>query len=376
MKCPECGEEIPAQTKVCPNCDYELTDAEYAAANPAAPAKSEKVKPQAPVKLSDSSDSSERHPTHSAPASVAPESVMAHGNVDVSSHHSEDNSTHNIDNSQTVHNTTQNVQNNTQNTQNVTNTFIIMGGAAPLPSNIDPQTAEALKQAQAAQSQAPSAPASQPAAQPQQSNQAHKNTANGGSATKGIGSIDGSIAYDNQPKSALGKWIGIGVAVVAVIVLLVFLFKPSSKQTTTPVAQTEQIVTTPKPTANNQQPAANTQKQTSAPKAATTTSTPKASSTTTTSKPATTTASAPKTLAQMSAAEAYQAGMKLYNQGKYVDCLEYLQKAANGGNGDAAFQLGSMYETGTGVDANADTALSWYKKAANAGNKAAKRKLF
>ncbi|MBQ9523185.1 MAG: zinc-ribbon domain-containing protein, partial [Paludibacteraceae bacterium] len=32
--CPECGEKIPAGVRICPNCDYELTEAEYKAANP------------------------------------------------------------------------------------------------------------------------------------------------------------------------------------------------------------------------------------------------------------------------------------------------------------------------------------------------------
>ena len=87
-KCPECGSPINLNERHCANCDYDVTDAEYAGVAPQ-PVAPHAEKPQAP-----------QMPTPQSPASTAGiDSIMAHGNVDVSTHHSEDKSTHNIDNS-------------------------------------------------------------------------------------------------------------------------------------------------------------------------------------------------------------------------------------------------------------------------------------
>ena len=60
-----------------------------------------------------------------------------------------------------------------------------------------------------------------------------------------------------------------------------------------------------------------------------------------------------------------------YKQQIPLELKDKLKSAA-----DAAFQLGEMYFGGIGVDANKETAIRWYKVAANAGHKQAKRKLF
>ena len=312
---------------------------------------------------------------------------MAHGSVDASQHHSEDNSTHNIDNSQTVHNTTQNVQNNT--TQNVQNTIIIMGGGAQLPAGVDPQTAEAVQraQAQAQQVQQPrQSQAQKPQNQPQEVEEA-------GDGEKGIGSIDGRRRPSKESdRRGAKKWIGIAVAALIVIGGVMY-FTNSPSDSSQPGKPTQSTVSSKsgqsgKPSSSSvssksgsssvysqsssQTVSSQTVEAPTATKGATVSSSSSSSSKTATSKPA----AQPKTLAQMTPAEAYREGMKLYNKGEYEKCLEYLEKAANGRNGDAAYQLGEMYLGGVGVEANKQTAISWYKVAASVGHKGAKRKLF
>lgn len=375
--CPECGEKIPAGVRICPNCDYELTEAEYKAANPEeeqAPAPVKPEEPQTPVKPAKPAVA---RPAKPAPA--APESIMAHGSVDASQHHSEDNSTHNIDNSQTVHNTTQNVQNNT--TQNVQNTIIIMGGGAQLPAGVDPQTAEAVQraQAQAQQVQQPRQPQAQkPQNAPQEVEEA-------GDGEKGIGSIDGRRRPSRESdRRGAKKWIGIAVAALIVIGgVTYFANRPS--ESSQPSSSSQSSVSSKsgssskpsqssKPGSSSQSSSQTVSSQTV--EAPTATKGATVSSSSSSSKTATSKQTQPKTLAQMTPAEAYREGMKLYNKGEYEKCLEYLEKAANSRHADAAYQLGEMYLGGVGVEANKQTAISWYKVAAAAGHKGAKRKLF
>ena len=82
------------------------------------------------------------------------------------------------------------------------------------------------------------------------------------------------------------------------------------------------------------------------------------------------------TLAEMTPAQAYSKGMQLFDKGNYSQAVMHLEKAANANHADAAYQLGEMYLSGVGVDANKETAIRWYKVAAKAGHKQAKRKLF
>lgn len=342
-KCPECGNPINLNERHCANCDYDVTDKEYAALVPAPAPVVEK--PKAPQTVTPQK-------TTSAPGI---DSIMAHGSVDASSHstHNEDKSTHNIDNSQTVNNTN----------QTVTNTFIIMGGGpAPIPQNIDPQTAEALKQVQQAQAQQAAQQQATPTFSASAQPQAAAPAAEG---SKGLGSIDGTITK-NQKKSKKG-WIAIVAAVVVVAVVATLTMGGNDEQ---PANQTTTATTTSKNT-----------------KATTTTTTTKATqeasaqkvaSAPATNKPAAAAKPKPKepTLAEMTPAQAYSKGMQLFDKGNYSQAVMHLEKAANANHADAAYQLGEMYLSGVGVDANKETAIRWYKVAAKAGHKQAKRKLF
>lgn len=55
--------------------------------------------------------------------------------------------------------------------------------------------------------------------------------------------------------------------------------------------------------------------------------------------------------------------------------FEFQQKLANGGNAQAQYTLGTMYESGRGVEQNLATAIGWYKKSAAQNYKAAKNRL-
>lgn len=330
--CPECGEPMEMGQHVCSNCQYELTNSEYQAMNGSTPSQD----PQEPAPS-----------THHAPAPSAPDSVMAHGNVDVSNHHTEDKSTHNIDQSHTV---------NTTN-QTVTNTFIIMGnGNAPIPPNIDPQTAAALKQAQ----RQPSTPT--PAAQAAPISGASD-------STKGIGAID-SNAVPVQPvaRRRVNNVIAIAVAVALVAGICVFLFVRLSRTADTPVVATSTEISASTPDVVSTTPAKKTGTRTTTTTSSQTSDNKSTAMVTTqapVSKPAT-----PKPVNH------YEEGMNYLDKGDYANALHHLKIAAQANNGDAAYQLGEMYMNGTGVAANKDEAVKWYKIAAKAGNKAAKRKLF
>merc|ERR1711964_456069 len=50
------------------------------------------------------------------------------------------------------------------------------------------------------------------------------------------------------------------------------------------------------------------------------------------------------------------------------EAAEYCQKAAEGGNAWAQYQLGDFYETGKGVEIDLVKAAQWYLKSAMAGN--------
>lgn len=343
-KCPECGNPINLNERHCANCDYDVTDKEYAALVPAPAPVVEK--PKAPQTVTPQK-------TTSAPGI---DSIMAHGSVDASSHstHNEDKSTHNIDNSQTVNNTN----------QTVTNTFIIMGGGpAPIPQNIDPQTAEALKQVQQAQAQQAAQQQATPTFSASAQPQAAAPAAEG---SKGLGSIDGTITK-NQKKSKKG-WIAIVAAVVVVAVVATLTMGGNDEQ---PANQTTTATTTSKNTKA-------TTTTTTTTKATQEASAQKVASAPATNKPAAAAKPKPKepTLAEMTPAQAYSKGMQLFDKGNYSQAVMHLEKAANANHADAAYQLGEMYLSGVGVDANKETAIRWYKVAAKAGHKQAKRKLF
>lgn len=202
--------------RVCPNCEYELTDAEFAQAGGAAPAKPEVSAPAKPDVAAPARPTTGKPSKPAKPDVAMPESILSHGDVSVS--HAEDNSVHN-DNS--VQNNVQtNVTDNSQTVHNVNNntTILIMGGgSAPLPDGIDENTASAVRQAQ--QQMAQSAPQEGIAAGPDE---------------KGVGSIaDGPGYTPSHIGGGAKKWIGIIVSAL-VLIGVIALFMPHETKTNTP----------------------------------------------------------------------------------------------------------------------------------------------
>ncbi|MBR1786690.1 MAG: hypothetical protein IJ756_05975 [Paludibacteraceae bacterium] len=339
--CPECGEPIKEGQRVCANCHYELTDDELGI----------KSVPNTPnVPNTPSSQNTPKTPsTPNAPTNITmPDNIMAHGNVEVTSNHAEDKSvhddhsvtTHNVDNSQTVNNTHQTVNNNT--------TILIMGGNAPLPEGIDPQTAAQIRQAQAATHRTDQPQNSQPANQPQ----------NKQSNDKGIGAIGVDIPLNapKQNKSNTGKII---VAIVAVLVVGIagYWFLSSRKSTRqTETNQVQTTVSTPAATPKK------TNKTTiNKPKnnegTATATSTPSAEPTA-----ATAPATKPKIKPALPPADThYEAGMKAFEQGNGLEAVKEFKAS---GSKQSLLMLGKIYENGCGtVASNAMMAQKYYKQA-------------
>lgn len=323
IKCPECGAEIPAGTHVCPNCDYELSESEYAAPAPEAPtAPAMPAQPEAPAKPVSSTKPAK-------PAVQAPESVMAHGNVDASVH---------------------NVQNTTQNTQNVTNTFIIMGGgSAPLPNNIDPQTAAAVQQAQQqAQRQQHVQQPPQPQPQPQPQQPSEPLTAETGE--KGLGSIDGR----RRPVSGgRNKWIGIVIGVIVAVVVFFIFFKPSGEKKTgdksSAPAKTEQVTNKPTSSKTTAKPATKQAEKSETKSSAQTSAQPAAQPT------------AQKATVAKPVDANYEKGMKAYQEGNGLDAVAAFNAS---GSKESLLMLAKIYEKGCGtVAANAMLAHKYKQKA-------------
>lgn len=333
-KCPECGNPILLNERHCANCDYDVTDAEYAALVPAQPANPIVEKPTV------SQPTTSQNPV----ATTGIDTVMAHGNVDASTHHTEDNSTLNIDNSKTVHNTN----------QTVTNTFIIMGGGtAPMPQNMDPQIADAIKQAQQI-----AQPTTQPAAPTPPVTPTQPKAEEVGQ--KGIGSIDGR--RPEPPKTPKKWWIGIVVvaliAVAAVAVLGGKEEQPPTQSTTTTQAPKANTPKANTPKANT--PKATTPKAVTAAPAATPAKTTSASA----AVPKSPTPTANQKPAEVKPKDAkYEAGMSAYKAG---DGLAAIQAFKASGSKESLRMLGKIYEEGCGsVEANAMMARKYYKEAEN-----------
>ena len=60
-------------------------------------------------------------------------------------------------------------------------------------------------------------------------------------------------------------------------------------------------------------------------------------------------------------------GIKYYDEGKYHEAAEWLEKASNQGHAKAQYNLGRCYYNGQGVVPNYEKAAYWYEKAANQG---------
>ena len=340
MKCPECGEEIPAGIRICPNCDYELTDAEFAAAGGApAPAKPDKPAVSAPERPGVAATTKPGKPV--APDVAMPESIMAHGDVSVSTDHSVHNTQNNTQN--TTNNTQNNVANTTTNntTNNTQQTIIInVGAGGQLPGGIvDDATTAAVNDAAAQQQKQ----------QRQQRPQQNAPQVEAEDGQKGVGSITGEGTIYIKTGRRVPTWL-IATIIGVVLGIGIAVYLRMSSQPAAEDAKTETVATP---------------KQDAAPAGG-----QAAAKSGSTAKPA---AAKPKP------ADPYADGMKAYNNGDYDAAVKNLTKASNLSDkqkaGEAAFKLGLMYETGDGVAADKQKAIEWYEKAAKLGNKGAKRKL-
>ncbi len=63
----------------------------------------------------------------------------------------------------------------------------------------------------------------------------------------------------------------------------------------------------------------------------------------------------------------YQKGIQAKQNGKMHDAVKWFLKAAEFENGDAQYNLGTMYQFGHGVTQNYGEAAKWFKKAAEKG---------
>ncbi len=63
----------------------------------------------------------------------------------------------------------------------------------------------------------------------------------------------------------------------------------------------------------------------------------------------------------------YVRGVRFYDRGDYVTAKELWQPMAEAGDCDAAFRMGTLYIEGRAVEVNLETAISWWRIAANQG---------
>ena len=64
----------------------------------------------------------------------------------------------------------------------------------------------------------------------------------------------------------------------------------------------------------------------------------------------------------------FQKGMEAYNKGDYATALKEWKPLAEGGDTDAQYNLGIMYDNGQGVLQDYKTAAKWYILSAEQGN--------
>ena len=72
---------------------------------------------------------------------------------------------------------------------------------------------------------------------------------------------------------------------------------------------------------------------------------------------------------------AVQKGVAAFEAGAFSTALGNLEPLAEKGNAQAAYWLGQMYDEGLGVKKNANTAITWFRKAAEGGWPDAKLRL-
>ncbi len=71
----------------------------------------------------------------------------------------------------------------------------------------------------------------------------------------------------------------------------------------------------------------------------------------------------------------YENALDAYKHKKYKTAKTYFKKLAKEGNTSAQYYLGRMYDKGQGIKRDRKTALQWYIKAENNGDKMAKKRM-
>ena len=71
----------------------------------------------------------------------------------------------------------------------------------------------------------------------------------------------------------------------------------------------------------------------------------------------------------------FEKGLRYYDNGNYTEAVKWFRKAAERGDADAQFMLGTFYENGEGVPQDDREAVKWYRKAVEQGLAAAQYNL-
>ena len=64
----------------------------------------------------------------------------------------------------------------------------------------------------------------------------------------------------------------------------------------------------------------------------------------------------------------FEKGLRYYDNGNYTEAVKWFRKAAERGDADAQFMLGTFYENGEGVPQDYAEAVKWLRKAAEQGH--------
>lgn len=79
--------------------------------------------------------------------------------------------------------------------------------------------------------------------------------------------------------------------------------------------------------------------------------------------------------AKITASDIFQKGLDCVQKGQYEQAAKYFQRAAEQGDAFAQCNLGSYYESGTGVNVDYEKSIYWYTKAAQQGHADAQMEL-
>ncbi len=60
--------------------------------------------------------------------------------------------------------------------------------------------------------------------------------------------------------------------------------------------------------------------------------------------------------------------MKAEEEGRVDEAIDYYKKASEAGAIDGFLALGSLFESGNGIEKSYETAMEWYRKAVDAGD--------